>query len=224
MNRTGPLSDEAVMKMCKQFQPVPLVMSEQVLYDPPPKSKFIQTKPPKYVRPSPRPVNYNALAHALAKNIDPAHVSNIQERLDRVYDAQVTNFQAPTTVPNLPSGSSTQIDVATQTLLAQREEAGSSSSTQEVSSEGLSPDPTLFEKKGPESPRGKPQPKRKGRGEQITQELAVHFVGAEGAARAFHTPDRTVTRSSAHPKGVQSRPLSREELETDIENESEALI
>ncbi len=126
------LSDESIMKHCIQYQPIPMKKVEYILYDKAPKPEsFIQTKKPKYIQPSPRPVNYNALASSVAKSTDPTGVHNIQKSIDDAYKNEVNTrivVPIPRPIPRIPvpSGpvrplfSSSLANIASRTLVASR--------------------------------------------------------------------------------------------------------
>ena len=82
--RTGILSDESVMKMCAEFQPIPLGQVSSIL-----NVKQIESKLPtksKYpAQPPARPAFFGAMSNSMAKQMDPTNTAPMRNDINQQY-------------------------------------------------------------------------------------------------------------------------------------------
>ena len=102
--RTGPLSDEAVMRMCAQFRPVPLDATNLVDADKPKADHQHSFRAPKYSQPPPRPINYNAMSNSMARQMDPTNEAAFTDRLNKQYMEALPTIHSFPLVPAIPGG------------------------------------------------------------------------------------------------------------------------
>lgn len=82
--RTGILSDESVMKMCAEFQPVPLGAVNSILSVKQPEPQLVPRKL-KYTQPPARPAFFGAMSNSMAKQMDPTNTAAIRANLNEQY-------------------------------------------------------------------------------------------------------------------------------------------
>ena len=92
--RTGFLSDESIMTMCAEYNPIPLGKASAIL-SPKPHGKTplakspIETRRPKYVQPPHRPATFGALANSIAKQQNPTNPLPIQRQMNEMYEKEL---------------------------------------------------------------------------------------------------------------------------------------
>ena len=97
--RDGILSDESVMKMCAEFQPIPLGQVSSIL-----NVKQIESKLPtksKYpAQPPARPAFFGAMSNSMAKQMDPTNTAPMRNDINQQY---VDELRLANTNPMPPS-------------------------------------------------------------------------------------------------------------------------
>ena len=96
--RTGALSDEAIMKACPEFFPMPMHSRNMVQISTENRSG-LQIRRSKYMQPPPVPKNYYAMSNSMAKHMDPTNVSALMSRLNTTYADELSGSPAAAPPP-----------------------------------------------------------------------------------------------------------------------------
>lgn len=88
--RTGVLSDEAVMKSCAEFFPVPMNASKVLMHNIN-NTSGLQFRESKYSQMPPRPENFYTMSNNMANNIDPTNKQAVINRLSQAYVNEMKN-------------------------------------------------------------------------------------------------------------------------------------
>jgi len=189
--RDGILSDESVMKMCAEFQPIPLGQVSSIL-----NVKQIESKLPtksKYpAQPPARPAFFGAMSNSMAKQMDPTNTAPMRNDINQQY---VDELRLANTNPMPPS----------------QPEQGSPFTPQAYEAFSPSVNPLAvqesFQQRGAPSPRSGPQQlttpfgkRNKADVENLRSALADPGI----AAIVSTTPGSRVTRSRAYDNIVRA--------------------
>jgi len=88
--RTGVLSDEAVMKSCAEFFPVPMNASKVLMHNIN-NTSGLQFRESKYSQMPPRPQNFYTMSNNMANNIDPTNEQGVINGLSQAYVNEMNN-------------------------------------------------------------------------------------------------------------------------------------
>ena len=92
--REGVLSDEAILKQCREYRPIPLGLTQQILeiQKPADYKPVLQVRKPKYLQHAPTPTTFNVMSNAVAKSMDPINPAPIRQQLNAQYDKEVIDL------------------------------------------------------------------------------------------------------------------------------------
>lgn len=102
--REGVLSDESILKQCREYRPIPLGLTQQILeiQKPADYKPVLQVRKPKYLQHAPTPATFNVMSSAVAKSMDPINPAPIRQQLNAQYDKEVIDLLKEEQEPATP--------------------------------------------------------------------------------------------------------------------------